>query len=246
MNPNLKGRDMRKAFDSDDYQVMIVANKFQTGFDQPKLCAMYVDKKLVGVECVQTLSRLNRTYPNKAETAPMCWISSTSRMRFWRRFSLLPDRRAAGCVGPEPDLCAAGQAAGSIFTWQEVEQFCAAFYVKNKSNAAIANICKPAVQRWQLRYKSAVEAFKIAKEMFERTQKTGDAVLIANAEKSLKECQKEKTRWKFSRKTWAPLCALRVHVADRGLRRHRPGKAEPVRPQPAAHAARNLAGRRRH
>ena len=67
MNPNLKGRDMRKAFDSDDYQVMIVANKFQTGFDQPKLCAMYVDKKLGGVECVQTLSRMNRTYPGKAE-----------------------------------------------------------------------------------------------------------------------------------------------------------------------------------
>ena len=60
MNPRLKGRDMRKAFDTDDYQVMIVANKFQTGFDQPKLCAMYVDKKLAGVECVQTLSRLNR------------------------------------------------------------------------------------------------------------------------------------------------------------------------------------------
>ena len=48
MNPDLKGRDMRQAFDSDDYQVMIVANKFQTGFDQPKLCAMYVDKKLGG------------------------------------------------------------------------------------------------------------------------------------------------------------------------------------------------------
>ena len=68
MNPNLKGRELRKAFDSDDYQVMIVANKFQTGFDQPKLCAMYVDKKLGGVECVQTLSRLNRTYPTKEET----------------------------------------------------------------------------------------------------------------------------------------------------------------------------------
>jgi type I restriction enzyme R subunit len=39
---------MRKAFDSDDYQVMLVANKFQTGFDQPKLCAMYVDKNWVG------------------------------------------------------------------------------------------------------------------------------------------------------------------------------------------------------
>ena len=55
------------------------------------------------------------------------------------------------------------------------------------NNAAIANICKPAVQRWQLRYKSAVAAFRLAKEMFARTQKTGDAVLIANAEKSLKE-----------------------------------------------------------
>ena len=68
MKPNLKGRDMRKAFDSDDYQVMIVANKFQTGFDQPKLCAMYVDKKLGAVECVQTLSRLNRIYPGKADS----------------------------------------------------------------------------------------------------------------------------------------------------------------------------------
>ena len=41
---------------------MIVANKFQTGFDQPLLCAMYVDKRLAGVTAVQTLSRLNRTY----------------------------------------------------------------------------------------------------------------------------------------------------------------------------------------
>ncbi len=65
MNPGLKGRDMRKAFDTDEYQVMIVAQKFQTGFDQPKLCAMYVDKPLGGVECVQTLSRLNRKYDGK-------------------------------------------------------------------------------------------------------------------------------------------------------------------------------------
>jgi type I restriction enzyme R subunit len=45
MNPNLNGREMRKAFDTNEYQVMLVANKFQTGFDQPKLCAMYVEKK---------------------------------------------------------------------------------------------------------------------------------------------------------------------------------------------------------
>ena len=49
-----------KEFDTDNYQVLLVANKYQTGFDQPKLCAMYVLKKLRGVNAVQTLSRLNR------------------------------------------------------------------------------------------------------------------------------------------------------------------------------------------
>lgn len=51
-----------KVFDEGDYQVLIVANKYQTGFDQPKLCAMYILKKIRGVNAVQTLSRLNRTY----------------------------------------------------------------------------------------------------------------------------------------------------------------------------------------
>ena len=50
-------------FDKDDYKVLLVANKYQTGFDQPKLCAMYVLKKLRGVNAVQTLSRLNRICP---------------------------------------------------------------------------------------------------------------------------------------------------------------------------------------
>ena len=50
-------------FDKDDYKVLLVANKYQTGFDQPKLCAMYVLKKLSGVNAVQTLSRLNRICP---------------------------------------------------------------------------------------------------------------------------------------------------------------------------------------
>ncbi len=194
MNPNLKGRDMRKAFDSDDYQVMIVANKFQTGFDQPKLCAMYVDKKLGGVECVQTLSRLNRTYPGKAETGTFVLDFFNEPDEILDSFQ--PYYQTAELEGvSDPDLIFdlfdKLRAAG-IFQWQEVEQFCEAFFVKNKSNAAIANICKPAVERWSIRYKSAVEAFKQAKEMFERTQATGDAVLIANAENSFKECKQEK------------------------------------------------------
>ena len=52
----------------EQYQILIVAEKYQTGFDQPKLCAMYVDRKLAGLQAVQTLSRLNRTMPGKEQT----------------------------------------------------------------------------------------------------------------------------------------------------------------------------------
>ena len=67
MNPDTSG-DLRNEFEKSEYNVMIVANKFQTGFNQPRLVAMYLDKKVSGVEAVQTLSRLNRTYPGKDET----------------------------------------------------------------------------------------------------------------------------------------------------------------------------------
>ena len=56
-------KDISDKFDSDEYKLLVVANKFLTGFDQPKLCAMYVDKKLQGVLAVQALSRLNRAAP---------------------------------------------------------------------------------------------------------------------------------------------------------------------------------------
>ncbi|MCI5103890.1 MAG: DEAD/DEAH box helicase family protein, partial [Algiphilus sp.] len=69
MNPTVSGQDLRLAFDRPEYRVMLVADKFQTGFDQPKLVAMYVDKKIANdVEIVQTFSRLNRTAPGKDET----------------------------------------------------------------------------------------------------------------------------------------------------------------------------------
>lgn len=68
LNPRLGGQDIRTAFKGGDYQLLLVANKFQTGFDEPLLCAMYVDKRLGGVQAVQTLSRLNRCYPGKDQT----------------------------------------------------------------------------------------------------------------------------------------------------------------------------------
>lgn len=194
MNPNLKGRDMRKAFDTDDYQVMIVANKFQTGFDQPKLCAMYVDKKLAGVECVQTLSRLNRTYPGKADTGTFVLDFFNDPQDVLNAF--MPYYQTAELTDvSNPDLIFdlnEKLRASGIFQWQEVEQFCKAFFQKSKSNAAISNICKPAVERWQARYKAAIAAYKLAKDVFERTKKTRDAVLMANAENSFKEAKREK------------------------------------------------------
>ncbi len=60
--------ELPRRFDGPDYQVLIVAEKYQTGYDQPKLCAMYVDRKLAGLQAVQTLSRLNRTMPDKDRT----------------------------------------------------------------------------------------------------------------------------------------------------------------------------------
>ena len=66
MNTELPNSDLRITFDRPEYRLMVVANKFQTGFDQPKLCAMYLDKVIGNeVEVVQTLSRLNRTTTGK-------------------------------------------------------------------------------------------------------------------------------------------------------------------------------------
>ena len=202
MNPGLKGRDMRKAFDTDDYQIMLVANKFQTGFDQPKLCAMYVDKPLGGVECVQTLSRLNRQYPGKAECGTFVLDFFNEPDEVLAAFQpYYQTAELADVTDPDKvfELYEKLRASG-IFTWSEVERFCEAFLTKNKSNAAISNIVKPAVERWQQRYSSAIDAYIRAKEMFERTKKTKDAVLIANAENSFKECKQEKDRLEIFKK----------------------------------------------
>ena len=180
----------------------LVANKFQTGFDQPKLCAMYVDKKLCGVECVQTLSRLNRTYPGKEESGTFVLDFFNDPQDILESF--LPYYQTSELADvSDPDLVFDlfdKLRAADIFTWQEVEQFAVAFFAKNKSSAAISNICKPAVRRWQERYKKAIEAYKIAKDTFEYIKKSGDPVLTANAEKYFKECRQEKDRLEIFKK----------------------------------------------
>lgn len=70
-----------KKFHDEDYQVLVVAEKYQTGFDEPLLHTMYVDKKLAGVKAVQTLSRLNRTAPGKDDTFVLDFANTTEEIQ---------------------------------------------------------------------------------------------------------------------------------------------------------------------
>ena len=82
--------------------------------------------------------------------------------------------------------------AAGLFTWTEVIAFCDAYFVKSKSSAAIANICKPAVERWGKRYSLALDALYESKKLFEQIKTAGDEVALANAEQSMNECKQEK------------------------------------------------------
>jgi type I restriction enzyme R subunit len=75
MNGGIKESELPDRFDSENYQVLLVAEKYQTGFDQPLLHTMYVDKRLAGVQAVQTLSRLNRTAPGKEDTFVLDFVN---------------------------------------------------------------------------------------------------------------------------------------------------------------------------
>ena len=163
---------------------------------------MYVDKALGGVECVQTLSRLNRTYPGKAESGTFVLDFYNDPDQILGAFQpYFQTAELTDVSDPQQvfDLFEKLRAT-QIFQWHEVEQFCEAFFIKNKSNAAISNICKPAVERWKKRYLMAIDAYLTAKEMFERTKKTGDTVLITNAENSFKACKQEKDRLEIFKK----------------------------------------------
>ena len=76
MNKGVKSSEIPDKFESEEYQVLLVANKYQTGFDQPLLHSMFVDKRLAGVQAVQTLSRLNRTTTGKDDTFVLDFVNT--------------------------------------------------------------------------------------------------------------------------------------------------------------------------
>src|SRR5690625_2364781 len=79
-NPELKGQDLADVFNQQGQNILVVANKYQTGFDQPALVAMYVDKKLSGIAAVQTLSRLNRRAEGKTHTYVLDFVNDPEQI----------------------------------------------------------------------------------------------------------------------------------------------------------------------
>jgi len=75
MNDGIKEKELPEKFDTNEYRVLLVAEKYQTGFDQPLLHTMYVDKRLAGIQAVQTLSRLNRIHPLKEDTFVLDFVN---------------------------------------------------------------------------------------------------------------------------------------------------------------------------
>lgn len=186
LNAGLSGRDLAEAFDTPDFNVLIAANKFQTGFDQPKLCAMYVDKKLQGVDCVQTLSRLNRTFPGK-ETFILDFFNDPQGILE----AFLPYYNKAELADvSDPQVVYDLQKKldeEQIYHRDEVERFAEAFFDPKAATAKLSYYCSPAKERFAGRFKAAEEAKRHARAMRAIAERNGDKVGVQNAEHAEKE-----------------------------------------------------------
>lgn len=148
--------DVAWAFrEEDENRVLIVANKFQTGFDEPRLMAMYVDKKLSGVATVQTLSRLNRTYAGK--TAPMVVDFRNTPASIQEDFKLYySDAHVEGDVDPNA-LYTIGDRldTADLYTRGEMDAVADAF-LADSGGEAIAKALAPIKNRWSGQLRQAV------------------------------------------------------------------------------------------
>jgi len=156
MNSGLKGRDLRDAFATDEYQVMLVANKFQTGFDQPLLVAMYVDKRLSGVAAVQTLSRLNRVAPGKDQTFVLDFANGAEEIveafEPYYEATTLADVTDHNMVHETMSKLD----AAAIYQESEIEGL-VADYLARKGNNALTKWVTPARDRFRDRERTAIE-----------------------------------------------------------------------------------------
>ncbi|MEB8486383.1 MULTISPECIES: type I restriction endonuclease subunit R [Acidithiobacillus] len=164
LNPNLKGRDIREAFKGDEYQILLVANKFQTGFDQPLLCGMYVDKQLAGIQAVQTLSRLNRAYPGKDTTYVLDFVNDAEEvLKAFKMYYSTATLSATTDPNLVFNLRAKLDAAG-LYDDFEVERVVLVELNPSAKQSELVAALEPVQDRIMKRYKGAQSALKAAQE----------------------------------------------------------------------------------
>lgn len=182
LNPLLKGRDIREAFKGDDYQILVVANKFQTGFDQPLLCGMYVDKRLDGIQAVQTLSRLNRAHPGKDTTYVLDFVNKAEEvLAAFKTYHTTAELSATTDPNLVFNLRAKLDAAGHYDEW-EVERVVAVEMnlYGTATQGDLIKALEPVADRLLKKYKAAQEALKAAKDQQDEAAiKTANEALAA-------------------------------------------------------------------
>jgi len=141
-------RQTAKEFEKPEYRFLICANKFQTGFDQPLLHMMYVDKKLGGVNAVQTLSRLNRIYPEKRGTLVLDFANEADEIQAafqpYYETTLLSE-------ATDPNLLYEIQGrllAFPVFTGADVDQFAKVYFDKKATQDQLYAVLEPSVTRF--------------------------------------------------------------------------------------------------
>ncbi|TGN14002.1 type I restriction endonuclease subunit R [Leptospira ilyithenensis] len=202
INPSLDGKELREAFDGSDFQIMLVANKFLTGFDQPKLCAMYIDKKFSGVDCVQALSRMNRIYPNKDQTFILDFVNKTEEIieafSPFYKVTNLSDNSDPNDIFPIKNKLVDAQ----IFTTSQVEDFANEYYqqlanIKNKKQAKLSqerlsSIMSFPGNEFKQRYKKAVDIIRQALEIHSQAKQSKNDQNIKESEKELHSAKEVK------------------------------------------------------
>jgi len=161
---NISESQLPDKFDSSDYQVLLVANKYQTGFDQPLLCAMYVDKRLDGVQAVQTLSRLNRTSAGKEPPFVLDFVNEAEDIYL----AFKPYYNATTLQEPSDpnhlEKLKHELNGMQVYLWSEVVGFCHVFYLpqykQNPSDhARMEKMIQPSVDRFKALDEEHREAF---------------------------------------------------------------------------------------
>jgi type I restriction enzyme R subunit len=145
----LEGSDIPSGLKDPRFRILIVSNKFQTGFDEPLVHSMYVDKKLSGVQCVQTLSRLNRTKSGKTDTFVLDFVNDTEEIVK----SFQPFYTSTVLTGEtEPDKLYDLQnqiESFTIFTDDHIDRFCKEFYKYTDTDERLQPIIGEVVDNWK-------------------------------------------------------------------------------------------------